>query len=199
MPRTFHLTASSVLTKARAMINDLNVDGTGYRVSDPLMIGCLNDALNAMVGVNPGLFSVLETHTCQQGYMQSLFNDRAVAFQEVIGLPQGDSVTLSQFSPGWMTAAQATAREWMPVAGDPLRFMVYPPSPDGQSLTLRFVKAPAPMATVNDLVPVPENYEPALVEYVAGRAEMANDESVDTQRATSLMDRFVASVAALKV
>ena len=192
------LLASSVVTKARIIVSDNNTT-MGLRQADSELIGWLNDALNAMLGIFPGLFAVIGNHTTVAGYMQILANPRAVMFLEVIGVPQGDAATLAQFSPNWMTTVTATAapQEWMRVTGDPLRFQLYPPALVSNTLSVRYVKAPDPIVALTDAIPVSENYEPALVEYVAGRAETKDDEAVDSNRAMQLMDRFVASVKAL--
>lgn len=194
--RTYLLTAGDVLDKVRVILNDKRQD-MGYRNSDPELLGWLNDALNTMVGVNPGLFEVDDVHTCTAGYMQTVVKERAVMLIEVIGLPEADPLTLAQFAPGWTSGTPDTTLNWMRPKADPLRFMTHPPAVAGASLPIRYVKSPAPVATVNDLVEVPENYEPALVEYVAGRAEMQDDEHVNSGRASQLMDRFVASVQSL--
>lgn len=196
MARTFNLTAESVISKARSMINDTRTD-MGLRQLDPEMLAALNDALNAMVGLHQGLFETDGAHTCAAGYLQTLENSRAVQLLDVVGLPEADLISLAQFRPGWTTEAQAAPKNWMRAAGDALRFMTYPPALAGEVLSVRFVKAPDTLTATSDLIPLPENYEPALVEYLAGRIEMKDDEHVESGRAQSLMDRFAANVKAL--
>lgn len=178
------------------MINDTRTD-MGLRQQDSEMLAALNDALNAMVGLHQGLFETDGAHTCVAGYLQTLENSRAVQILDVVGLPEADLVSLAQFRPGWTTEAQATPKNWMRAAGDALRFMTYPPAQAGSALSVRFVKAPDTLTATSDLIPLPENYEPALVEYLVGRIEMKDDEHVESGRAQSLMDRFAANVKAL--
>ena len=197
MPRTYTLTVQSVLSSARFLIADKRSD-MGLRNTDAELIACLNDALNAMVGVLPGLFTSIAPFPCVAGYLQVLESTRAVIFLGVVGVPQGDAMTLAQFSPSWMTATtQGEIAEYMAVEGDPLRFMVYPPSVAGQAVVVRMVVSPEPLVAVTDKVPVPENYAPALAEYVAGRTDMQEDEAAVSGRASQLMDRFLSSVKVL--
>lgn len=197
MPRTYTLTVQNVLTSARFLIADKRAD-MGFRNTDAELIVCLNDALNAMVLALPGLFTVIAPFACVAGYLQTVENDRAVMFLSVVGVPMGDAATLSEFSPGWITAvAPGPIAEYMPVEGDPLKFMVYPPSTVAQAITVRTIVSPLPLAAVADRVPVPETYAPALAEYVAGRTDMQEDEGAVSGRASQLMDRFLSSVKAL--
>lgn len=196
MPRTFTMTAADVIGKARTMLQDTRVD-VGLRAQDPELLAALNDALQAMVGLHQGLFEADGVHTCVAGYLQTLENTRAVQLLDVVGMPEADLVTLAQFRPGWTNETQAAPRNWLRAAGDALRFMTYPPATAGAVLPVRFVEAPAALASTADVIPLPENYEPALVEYLVGRVEMKEDEHVDSGRAVALMDRFAASVKAL--
>ncbi len=194
MSRTYTLTAGGVLTKARTLLNDSTPDP---RATDTELLGTLTDALNAMVGVFPGLFSVTVPYSCVTGYLQEIILDRAVMFLNVVGVPEGNEPALTQFSPGWMNGTEGAIREFMRVSGDPLRFMTDPPSPTAQALSVRVVQAPEPITATETTLPIPEVYEPALVDYVVGRAEMKDDEHANSGRASQLMELFVASVKAL--
>lgn len=196
MARTYTMTVGGLVTKARAMDNDARTE-MGYRAEDPEFIGWLNDAVNAMVPLFPGLFTNTIAHACAAGYLQILEDTRAVSFVGVDGLPEGDANSLTDFYPGWTVTANATPREFMRVMGDPLRFMVYPPATAAAPLSVRAVLAPAPLADLADLVLVPEVFEPMLVEYMVGRAEMKDDEHANSGRAAALLERFTTGVKSL--
>ena len=194
MPRTYQMPASSIINKARIIINDTNVAGTGYRASDPEMLGWLNDALNLMLVMKPGLFTKTVNFTCTSGAMQLLEYARTVEFIEVLGILECDRMALDQFLPTWRSATPAAAVHWMRVSGEPFRFDVYPPAISGASIPLRYIESPAVLTAITDVVPVSENYEAALSEYVAGKAEIKDDEHSNTGRAAQLMDRFTSQV-----
>lgn len=196
MPRTYTLTAAQVLAGARALLADSHPT-LPARSSDADLLAALNDAIAAMVGLVPGLFSVQAAHSCDAGYLQELQADRASMFLDVIGLPEADPATLSQFAPGWQSAAEGQPENYLRVPGDPLRFMVYPPATAGASLRIRYVQLPQAIASTASVVPLPEAFSPALEEYIAGRVSLADDEHMNSGRANALMERFAAAVKAM--
>lgn len=198
MTRTYEITAAKILADARRMLADSRTD-MPQRNDDADMIAALNEALRALVGVLPGLFTEFGAHTCTAGHLQRLAFDRATIFVRVLDLPEGDAATLTQFMPGWTSGATGAPVEFMRVAGDPEQFMVYPPAVGDEVLQVQYVAAAPDITTAADAVPVPEALAPALVEYVVGRVEMADDEHVNSGRAAALLERFTNSAKALGV
>ena len=199
MARTYTLTIGAVIATARALINDARED-MGYRADDAELVGYLSEALRAMVAIVPGLFAESATHTCSAGARQVLEVERATAFLDIPGLHEGDMATLNSFAPGWTASAAGDAREFMRLPGEPLAFMVYPPAAADAELQVRMVVAPAVLPVdLAALLPVPEAYQPALAEYVAGRASSKDDEHTNSNRAGQLLERFTAGVKALAV
>lgn len=186
MPRTYQLTAAQVITKARLLLQD---DVAPYRESDPVMIGRLNDALSALLSLLPMLFSESVTHTTTAGYFQRVIEARAAELIDVVGVPACDLQTLTQFLPGWQGSAPGDIQNWLRVAGDPLSFYCVPPSVGGVSLTIAISVAPTPLAVTTDLVPVPESYEPALVDYLVSAAQLQDDEQGDHGRQRTVLAR----------
>ncbi|MBI5255523.1 MAG: hypothetical protein HY855_03415 [Burkholderiales bacterium] len=198
MARTYTLTVGSVIAKARRMLNDTRGD-MGYRAEDEELIGALSEALRAMVPIVPGQFAEVVTHACAAGARQTIEAERSVALLDIPGLTEGDMATLNAFAPGWTTAAAGAAREFMRLPGEPLSFMVYPPAQAAAQLHPRVVITPQELAgdDLDALLPVPEAFEPMLVEYVVGRAEVKDDEHSENSRAAQLLDRFTAGVKSL--
>lgn len=196
MARTYTLTAATVLGNARVLLGDSNPD-MSPRNTDAALLAALNEALMAMVTAAPGLFSAHGEMQCAAGYLQQVEFSRAAIFIDVIGLPEADPATLGQFMPRWMQSTPGTPENFMRIPADPLRFMVYPPATAAAPLTVRFARAPDPIGAVTDVIPVPEHYGPVLTEYVVGRAELADDEHVNSERATALLARFTESVKTL--
>lgn len=191
------MTVADLVNKARQILSDNRAD-MGYRAEDSELIDGLNEALQAMVGLVPGLFGDTVSHACAAGAYQVLDADRATALLDIPGLYESDLATLNQFAPGWTTATTAgAAREFLRLPGETLRFLVYPPAAGTEVLHLRIVRAPQVLDDLADVVPLPENYGPALVEYMVGRVELKDDEHVNTTRAAQLLERFAAGVKAL--
>lgn len=193
MARTYTITAGDLIGKARTMLNDLS---SPYRNDDSTMIGWINDAMNMALTANPALFSTVGAFTCAAGFRQQLEGTRAVAVLDIIGVPQIDMATLTMFSPGWHGGASGAATGWIRMAQEPLAFEVYPPSAAGQALTIHYVESPAPLSATSDLVPMSENYGPALVDYLVARASHVDDEHVLSGRATLFDEKFIQAVRA---
>lgn len=191
MARTYTLTAGGLIGKARVLLNDTDAPA---RNDDPTMISWLNDALNMALTANPALFSAMGPFSCAAGFRQQLESNRAVAVLDVVGVPQTDPASLTQFSPGWHAGSPGAIKHWMRVAQEPLAFEVYPPSAAGQSLTLHYVESPTPLTATADLVPMTENYEPALIDYLVARASFVDDEHVLSGRAAAFDEKFTQAV-----
>lgn len=193
MARTYTMQVSSIIAKARAMIND-DTQLISNRTTDEELIGWINDALNVLLNIRPGLFTQTIQFTCAAGYQQEVMTDRAVQFIEVVGVPRCDRDTLTQFMPNWNnnTIISGQMTNWMVEPSDPLRFDVYPPAINGAVVTIRIVQSPVKLTSSSDIINLSENYEAMIAEYVAGRSQIRDDEHVNSNRASLLMDRFVA-------
>lgn len=184
MPRTYQLLASTVLTKARAVLLD---DVAPYRNADAILLGWLNDAISVLVSLFPSLFSSSVTHTATSGHAQKIVTARAVELLDIVGVPKADFETLTLFSPGWQSSTEGTIQNWSRTEKDPLGFYCYPPSPVSQTIPVLLVVSPAPLVATTDVVPIPESYEPALVDFIASYAQLQDDEQSRFGRQRELM------------
>jgi hypothetical protein len=191
--RTYELPASSVISKVRIITQDQDSDE--YRNADSEILGWLNDAINTVLSIIPGLFVQEIEHTCTPGVKQTTSEARAIRVNDVIGVPVCDIKSLTLFAPGWQQAAQGAIQNWMPVDNSPLSFYTYPPSVEGATIQISAVISPTPLVSTDDLIPLPESFEPALVEYCAGMTQVKEDESIDFQRQQALMNSFIARVS----
>lgn len=188
MARTWVNSVSDVIARARIIVSD--ADAGGYRQSDAEMLMWINDALAVLVDVMPHLYQEAVTHSCAAGYRQVVEAERAVSLLDVVGVPLGDMVTLSQFNPGWTSGTQGAIKNWLRAAGEDLVFYTYPPAQAGQNLGLLIVQAPARLTATTDKIPLPENLLPALVDYVVAMLEFKDDEHVNSGRQQLAMQQF---------
>lgn len=191
MARTYSLTAGQIIAKARLILNDTMAP---YRDDDQAMISWLNDAIQMAVTVNPSLFIKSAPFECVAGYRQQFDVARAVAVVDVVGVPVADPVSLSAFMPGWHNATQGNAQNWMRVLQEPLDFELYPPSFNGQTLTIHYVASPQDIVSLGDVVLLTENYAPALADYLVGRASFKDDEHVLSGRAQAFEEKFMLAI-----
>jgi hypothetical protein len=199
--RTYEGTVQDVLGRARYLLQDEGketptspLDPTLYRWTDAELLVWVNDGLDAAARVNPALFTKPMVHNCTAGYYQTLSIARAVRLVDVVGVQICDKEALTQFAPGWQSGTPGTARNWMPAPGDENSFMVYPPSPSEQSLTVMVVQAHPRVDDGADVIDLPETHIPALAQFVVGMAESKDDEQINTQRQQAVMANFAALI-----
>lgn len=189
--RIYEVVAQTVITKVRRLTQD---ESQPYRNADDEILGWINDCIKTVVSLIPQLFLVTGSHVCSSGFRQVLANARAHSFADVVGVPIADLATLTQYAPGWQTAATGTIQNWMRPANEPLSFYCYPPSAEGQSLTISFVEVPFDLTSVDDQIPLPESYEPAVTGYCVSMVEAKDDESVDSNRSQQFMAEFIGRI-----
>jgi hypothetical protein len=191
------MTPQQIINDARYVLND--TVSTRYRNTDAELLGWVNDALDAMVGVLPQLFAVTSAHTCTAGAEQAPSFARLVAILDVQRITGGaailraDKAALDAFRPAWYSDASGAAANWFPHQASPKKFLLYPPSANGQSVDVVFAQAPVALA-LDDVVPVSDNYQPALVSFVVGMASSKDDEATNTNRAAQAKADFVAMI-----
>lgn len=191
------MTPQDILTAARYVLND--TVSTRYRNTDAELLGWVNDALDVMVGVLPQLFAATSAHACTAGAEQSPSFARLVAILDVQRITGGgailraDKAALDAFRPGWYSDSSGAAVNWFPHQASPKKFLLYPPSANGQSVDVVFAQAPAALL-IGDTIPVSDNYQPALVNFVVGMASSKDDEAVNSNRSAQAKADFVAMI-----
>lgn len=179
---------ADVISRVRDGINDLS----GTRIGDDRIRRALSDSLDIAATILPQLFTETNSHNCSVGVFQLLSFERAIRFIEVLGYPHGDFKALDAFRPGWINDDEATIQMWSEDATDPMMFLVYPPSPGGQALSVTYVKAPAEVTTSDTSLSLPDNLLAPLVSYCIGVIESADDEHTNSNRAAQAKAEFVA-------
>lgn len=188
------LKLNAAIDTARGILNDR--DASGYRYSPEDLLKYANDALDALCEVAPQFFHTDGELECTpNAVLQQVPYDNALALVNIIGIKNGPAITpvdrriLDQFHPGWMTDPAGPAKHFIPIPDEPMRFMVCPKAPAGQKLNIIYVKVPESYAADQD-TGLPTTLESAVVDYIVGRAESRNDESVNTNRAAQAMANF---------
>lgn len=192
------LTLATPVSLARTILNDTDVNAYRYSAADLLQYA--NDALDQMVSIQPSLFHAEGEIDCLEGTLQSVSYDDARALVQVRRIKDGPAVlpcskdTLDAFNPSWHIEDAGPAQNWMGVENDPVRFLVYPPASQGQTLEVIYVKSP-PIYALNDQTGLPDVYADAVADYIVYRAESRDDEHINTQRAQAFLASFVQKVS----
>lgn len=190
------LQLNSAIAIARGILND----PIATRYSDVDLLQYANDALDVMTKLTPQLFYTDGDVACIAGSaMQTVSYDDALALVDVRRIKNGNAVlpgdraTLDAFSPGWQAATGAAAVNWMPVADDPVRFLIYPPAPTNQTLEVVYVRIPPEYSGTAD-TGIPISYADAVADYIVHRAESRDAEHVISQRAQAFGQSFVSKI-----
>lgn len=181
---------NDVLVRAREVLNDPHK----VRWTDDALMYWLNDALGLLAQSAPNLFSKSSKHTCKAGATQTLSIDRLIRFDSVDGALPCDRTVLDAFLPGWRKAEPGPIQNWMPSPDGPTKFLVYPPSPTGQALDVRYVQAPDLLTNVLFELPVSDDFISPLADYVIGMAEAKDADHVTTGRAQVFMQSFASKI-----
>lgn len=189
---TFSATAKDVVDRVRNVTNDS--DTGGLRDADTDLLRWIGDALKEICLLFPRLFAVNAVHTCTAGFSQTLDFPRAAGVVDVLGVPVADFATLTQFSPGWQNSTPGAIRNWSTGNNDPLSFYVYPPAVAGATLDLICIQAPGETTSLTDVLPVPEQFLPAIAQYCIALSQSKDDEHVLSQRAAQAKADFIAQI-----
>lgn len=190
------MTPSDVITSARRLLNDEQVP---YRYSNDDLLSRINDCLSVLVDLRNDLFVVSAEHTCTAGAEQVCVVDRlrkVVEVPRIVGgaaLWPSDRALFDMFSPGWYQDTAAPAVNWMRHLDD-LKFYLHPPATAGQKVEVRVIQAAAPLTALDQPIPLPANYQPAIEAFVINRAESKDDEHVNTGRAAAFLSDFAGMV-----
>lgn len=193
------MTPQSIINLARSIYSD--TEAAYYRLSNDELVAFVNDGLKELSQKAPDFFISTGDYTCEPGQTEQAvtFTD-AQSLREVLRIKNGkallpvDLMTLSSFNPTWASDTAGAAQNWTRIAGDPLRFYIYPKAPEMQVLEVLYVRNPATY-TLNDVISeVPETLAPALADYVIYRSESRDDEHSNSSRAVSHYQAFVQKI-----
>ena len=183
-----------IIGDVRHTTNDVRAP---YRQSDEELLSYVNEGLRAAAVLRPDLFASVELHLCDSVKVhQRLSFSRASALLDVFGVENGGAMrrfdidAMNAFNPEWRHGETGMAREWSPLPGDPVAFVINPPAPANQLLRVRYVRNPKRYELEEVIGELPEVFRPALVAYVVYRAESKDDEHVLNARAGAAYEVF---------
>lgn len=187
---------STPVTTARGILNDTRP--SAYRYSTADLLGYCNDALKELVALAPEYFHQeglldCEVDSCQQ----SLPWSDASGLVNILGVVNGNAITpidrtdLDLFKPAWQSDIASPAVHWMKPDTDRVRFTIYPKAPTGQQIRVVYLRTPSVFG-INDDTGLPVTLEPAITDYIVGRAETRDDEHSNTGRAAAHLAMFKA-------
>ena len=189
------MTPQSIITLARDPLND--TDAVTPRASDAELVRAVNAGIKELAIIQPALFTRVHSFTCAAGAEQTLDYATDIAMVNVLSIHNGagltpfDRASLDAFKPAWRSDAQAAAQQWASIEGSTLRFLVYPPSTNGQALDVESVRVPAEYALNDSITELPAAVEPALARFVVHWCESKDDEHVNSGRSAASYQAFV--------
>jgi hypothetical protein len=179
------------LDDARVMLND----DAKTRYPDAELMRYLQRGAQDPRRAAPDLFIVTGPVTCTAGQVEQALPVAGSALFDVLGIQNGNAVNrttldaLRAWRPSWRIDAAAAATDWVMPPQDPSKakgpdFFVYPKAPANQVVIAMYVPPPADVDVLarrrHQDFPVPDTYSEPLSFYVTGRAEMKDDEHVDS-------------------
>lgn len=193
---------SDSVAQAKAILGQNVGDEARYTAARLTMFG--NAALMRCAELYPDLFVTQEWMDLSDGVEQTVpaaLSCRQIrtvvsfrqAGAEVAARPL-DTSALAAWRPGWRVETAKLPNQAAPLPGRVDAFYCYPPADTSMEARVAFVKVPDTYAYTDD-VPLPATLVPMLADYMAGMAEMADEEHVNSNRAAQLLDVFVKAVA----
>lgn len=190
------LALNTPLATAVQTLNDVGL--VAYTEDELVSYG--NDAIRTLTTLVPHLFYERGDVSCVTGEAA-----QSVSFSDALGLVsvdrvkggdavhQADKTILDRYSPGWMKATAAPAKNWLPHADSPVRFYVSPPAPANQVLEVTYVALPKTFVVDED-TGLPVTLSPAISDYMTGMAMSKDDEHINAGRAQAFLASFIARV-----
>lgn len=184
---------STEIDKARA---DL-VDGNAVTWSDDDLLECLNEAIRATCSQRPDAYVITGSITLVAGTIQNL-PEGAISLFDMVenvaapnkSITQVDQALLDEsyrFWPG--NTPQAEVDHYCFDPRDKLQFRVYPPNDGNGEVVASYGATPDPV-TISDMIPLADQFEPALYAYLLGAAYRKDTQRRDLTKSVGYMQRW---------
>lgn len=190
-------TFQQAIDDARTVLGDPNK----VRYPDATLLIFAADCVRETAMKRADLFSVVQDVACTPNTVRQSVAGSANGYglhvidvQGVVGgnaITMGDLLALRQWQPSWQTDAAGPAQNWFPIAVTEAKkpvsaFYIYPKAPNSQHLMVHFVKDPLAGGNpaLNDAIPLPDEFQPAVKWYIVFCAESQDEEHVNSGRAS---------------
>ncbi|HQR20118.1 MAG TPA: hypothetical protein PKV98_04590 [Burkholderiaceae bacterium] len=193
-------TYNDAITGAHRSLND----SAKTRYPDSATFPYAQDAIREIAMLRPDLFTLTGTINCTAGTVEQTLPAGGLYVIDIHGVvggravTKGDLKTLARYRRDWRTDTAGPCENWFPIIDDQTKrpqpkYLIYPKAPAAQQLTAQYAYDPiitSPPTSVNDTMPVPDQFLPAVESYIIFRCEMADDEHVTSGRAQAAYTNF---------
>lgn len=190
-------TLQDAINIARPILQDTTAT---YRYSDADLLQYGNDALDAIVSVQPQWFYAIAELTCIDGTtIQALNVSDSLGIVDVMNVKNGNVIrktsksVMDAFKPGWHTDSAAAATEWMPAEDDPSRFYIHPKAPSNQVIIVQYVQKPAEYA-IGATHPLPSTFTPIIAKYIVAMCHSRDSGDSETAKAARELSEFYSMI-----
>jgi hypothetical protein len=189
-------TPQAVITEVRRLVQD---ERQTYRYSDPFILGSVNQVLKRICLLRPDLFAVVDEFTCVAGSVQTVPDD-GVRIIDIFMNAENHVVheinrqTLDLMFMTWQGGTPGPATNWMRHVRSPRTFFVYPPSAEGQILTIEYAQSPPDYAIDDSIALLTDAYFTSVVDGTVWLLESVDNEHVNSGRAKMFQDAFTQSL-----
>jgi hypothetical protein len=172
------VTAQTIINKAAIQLTDI----ANVRWTRAELLSWLNDGMRQIVTMQPNASSTTVSKLLTAGTRQTIPSDGWLLLQiyrnmGTTGSAAGRAIrivsreVLDGFDPYWHTGIpKAEVKNFIYDAQDQTAFYVYPPNTGTQYIELNYSAQPANLTTENQVIPIFDVFQSALVDYILYRA-----------------------------
>ena len=197
------VTAQTIINKAAIQLTDI----ANVRWTRAELLSWVNDGMRQIVTMQPSASSTTVSKLLTAGTRQTIPSDGWLLLQiyrnmGTTGSTAGRAIrivsreVLDGFDPYWHTGIpKAEVKNFIYDAQDQTAFYVYPPNTGTQYIELNYSAQPTNLTTENQVIPIFDIFQSALVDYIMFRACSKDAEyAPGLQLAQGYLATFTASV-----
>lgn len=190
--------ASTIIARVQTQL----IDEDATRWSEIELLRWLSDGQRLVATLVPGSTATVTTMSTANGARQAIPPDgiRLIAVVRNVGggsVTQIDRTALNAQRPNWPSDPATRAAKFYSMDPADLRtFYLYPPA-KGQQIEVVYAVVPPEVTSITQNISVPDQYAPALVDYILYRAHMKDDDGVQNGSAQGYYTTFTQFLSAM--